>query len=202
MPVVNKTSRRVGHVTLETSERTCWINWNGFVVAICVLSVNCTAHLTLLADDFKSTSFTWLSPISFYCHNDCLISTNLHPNLSKLLALINDSSSLSNCYNWAPWKITNTPETLHSLPIWEKLTPTEVSDTIYKHRQLCYTVRAISRLSDLHFPPKLTTRESEILPLLLAGITRDEIASSLSVSPETVKLHAEHSFQIWRDHGA
>ena len=84
------------------------------------------------------------------------------------------------------------PETLHSLPIWEKLTPTEVSDTIYKHRQLCYTVRAISRLSDLHFPPKLTTRESEILPLLLAGITRDEIASSLSVSPETVKLHTRN----------
>jgi len=66
------------------------------------------------------------------------------------------------------------------------------SDTIYKHRQLCYTVRAISRLSDLYFPPKLTKRESEILPLLLAGITRDEIASSLSVSPETVKLHTRN----------
>ena len=52
--------------------------------------------------------------------------------------------------------------------------------------------RAISRLSDLHFPPKLTRRESEILPLLLAGSTRDEIASSLSVSPETVKLHTRN----------
>ena len=51
---------------------------------------------------------------------------------------------------------------------------------------------AISRLSDLHFPPKLTKRESEILPLLLAGSTRDEIASSLSVSPETVKLHTRN----------
>ena len=66
------------------------------------------------------------------------------------------------------------------------------SDTIYKHRQLCYTVQAISRLSDLYFPPKLTKRESEILPLLLAGITRDEIASSLNVSPETVKLHTRN----------
>ena len=130
--------------------------------------------------------------MSFYCHNGYFISTNLHPNLSKLLALINDSRSLSNCYNWAPWKITNTLETLHFLSIWEKLTPTEVSDTIYKHRQLCYTVQAISRLSDLYFPPKLTKRESEILPLLLAGITRDEIASSLSVSPETVKLHTRN----------
>ena len=52
--------------------------------------------------------------------------------------------------------------------------------------------RAISQLSDLHFPPKLTKRESEILPLLLAGSTRDEIASSLSVSPETVKLHTRN----------
>ena len=52
--------------------------------------------------------------------------------------------------------------------------------------------RAISRLSDLHFPPKLTKRESEILPLLLSGSTRDEIASSLSVSPETVKLHTRN----------
>ena len=52
--------------------------------------------------------------------------------------------------------------------------------------------RAISRLSDLHFPPKLTQRESEILPLLLSGRTRDEIASSLSVSPETVKLHTRN----------
>ena len=52
--------------------------------------------------------------------------------------------------------------------------------------------RAISRLSDLHFPPKLTKRESEILPLLLSGSTRDEIATSLCVSPETVKLHTRN----------
>ena len=52
--------------------------------------------------------------------------------------------------------------------------------------------RAISRLSDLHFPPRLTKGESEILPLLLSGSTRDEIASSLSVSPETVKLHTRY----------
>ena len=52
--------------------------------------------------------------------------------------------------------------------------------------------RAVSRLSDLHFPPKLIKRESEILPLLLAGSTRDEIASALSVSPETVKLHTRN----------
>ena len=53
-------------------------------------------------------------------------------------------------------------------------------------------VRASSRLLDFHFPPRLTKKESEILPLLLSGSTRDEIASSLSVSPETVKLHTRN----------
>ena len=52
--------------------------------------------------------------------------------------------------------------------------------------------RAISRLPDLHFPPRLTKREIEILPLLLSGSTRDEIAFSLSVSTETVKLHTRN----------
>ena len=31
--VVRNTSRRVGQTTFETSERTCWINWAGFVTA-------------------------------------------------------------------------------------------------------------------------------------------------------------------------
>ena len=52
--------------------------------------------------------------------------------------------------------------------------------------------RAILRLSDLHSPPKLTKRESEILPLLLSGSNRDEIATSLSVLPKTVKLHTRN----------
>ena len=34
MIVVSNTSRRVGQTTLETSERTCWINWIGFVIAM------------------------------------------------------------------------------------------------------------------------------------------------------------------------
>ena len=51
---------------------------------------------------------------------------------------------------------------------------------------------AISRLPDLQFPPRLTKREIEILPLLLSGSTRDEIAFSLSVSTETVKLHTRN----------
>ena len=54
------------------------------------------------------------------------------------------------------------------------------------------SVRATSRFSDLHFPPQLTKSESKIIYLLLAGSTRDEIASSLSVSPKTVKLHTRN----------
>ena len=34
MTVVSKTSRRVGQTTLETSVRTCWRNWTGFIVDI------------------------------------------------------------------------------------------------------------------------------------------------------------------------
>jgi hypothetical protein len=75
--------------------------------------VNCTVHLSLWTDDFKSTSFAWPLLLHDYCHNDYFISTNLHTNLSKLLALIGKNRSLLNCYNWAPWKVTNTHETLH-----------------------------------------------------------------------------------------
>lgn len=38
-------------------------------------------------------------------------------------------------------------------------------------------------------PPILTAREQEILPFLVSGATRDEIASTLDVSAETVKWH-------------
>ena len=38
-------------------------------------------------------------------------------------------------------------------------------------------------------PPILTEREKEVLPFLLSGATRIEIAQTLSVSSETVKFH-------------
>jgi len=34
MTVVKSTSRRVGQTTLDTSERTCWINCNGLLIAM------------------------------------------------------------------------------------------------------------------------------------------------------------------------
>lgn len=37
--------------------------------------------------------------------------------------------------------------------------------------------------------PKLTKREIELVPLLVAGATRDDIANSLGVSSETIKSH-------------
>jgi len=44
----------------------------------------------------------------------------------------------------------------------------------------------------LQVPPKLTRREREITPFLLSGATRNEIASTLGVSPETVKQHIKN----------
>ena len=44
----------------------------------------------------------------------------------------------------------------------------------------------------LQAPPKLTPREREILPFLLSGATRKEIAVTLAVSPETIKIHVKN----------
>ena len=41
-------------------------------------------------------------------------------------------------------------------------------------------------------PPILTNRQKEILELLVAGATRNEIASHLKISPETVKIHTKN----------
>ena len=40
--------------------------------------------------------------------------------------------------------------------------------------------------------PILTKREFQIIEYLAAGITRDEIARDIKVSPETVKLHTKN----------
>ena len=40
--------------------------------------------------------------------------------------------------------------------------------------------------------PILTKREFQIIEYLSAGITRDEIARDIKVSPETVKLHTKN----------
>ena len=47
----------------------------------------------------------------------------------------------------------------------------------------------------MHFPTNLTKRERQIIPFLLSGATRDEIAMHLSLSPETVKVHSKNVFR-------
>jgi len=44
-------------------------------------------------------------------------------------------------------------------------------------------------------PANLTQREREIIPLLLSGATREEIAMHFALSPETVKVHSENIFR-------
>jgi LuxR family transcriptional regulator of csgAB operon len=41
----------------------------------------------------------------------------------------------------------------------------------------------------------LTARENEVLLLLAKGLNRDEIASKLFVSPETVKMHIKNIYK-------
>ena len=40
--------------------------------------------------------------------------------------------------------------------------------------------------------PRLTVREFEIAPLLIANATREEIAQHLNISEETVKQHTRN----------
>lgn len=41
-------------------------------------------------------------------------------------------------------------------------------------------------------PPKLTERERQILPYLVVGATRNEIAATLGIAPDTVKIHVKN----------
>jgi hypothetical protein len=53
MIVVNSTSRRVGQTTLETSARTCWINWIGLVRAIWMPLGLIKGQIRAVAGNFK-----------------------------------------------------------------------------------------------------------------------------------------------------
>lgn len=55
MTVVKSTSRRVGQTTLDTSERTCWINCNGLLIAM-ERPFKVTPHIMRFAVTFKPWS--------------------------------------------------------------------------------------------------------------------------------------------------
>ena len=51
------------------------------------------------------------------------------------------------------------------------------------------TIRKITTMLEI---PRLTAREMDIAPLLVANATRSEIANDLSISEETVKHHTRN----------
>jgi len=73
-----------------------------------------------------------------------------------------------------------------SLSFWNKLALLDAG--LQKTCLVCQKTAPFGELK-LQVPPKLTRREREITPFLLSGATRNEIASTLGVSPETVKQH-------------
>ena len=55
--VVRRTSLRVGQVIFETSDLTCWINWNGLVVAI-LISFLISFDIRVITKKYKLVDYT------------------------------------------------------------------------------------------------------------------------------------------------
>lgn len=58
---------------------------------------------------------------------------------------------------------------------------------IYRENSLIVTMKKADA--------KLTARENEVLLLLSKGMNRDEIATKLFISPETVKMHIKNIYR-------
>ena len=55
--VVRRTSLRVGHVIFETSDLTCWINWNGLIVAM-LISLLIPLDIRVITKKYKLVDYT------------------------------------------------------------------------------------------------------------------------------------------------
>ncbi len=66
---------------------------------------------------------------------------------------------------------------------------------------LCFSCLHFYRLSTMQNPSQdkakrtLTGREKEVIEYLSMGLTYDEIATQLNVSPETVKMHLKNIYR-------
>lgn len=66
-----------------------------------------------------------------------------------------------------------------------------LGDSYFSHELLMKIINNLGRLSDAKFVPaqKLTNREVEVLKQICLGLTNEEIAEKLDISPLTIKSH-------------
>lgn len=80
---------------------------------------------------------------------------------------------------------------VHLLPIFKVLSKEDKNDAFTSHVLFICTQYNQRLKNILPQKPKLTVREMEILRLLAEGMTRNEIADKLTISPVTVKTHIQ-----------
>ncbi len=74
--------------------------------------------------------------------------------------------------------------------------------TALMHQRMCFEVDVEKSLSEppqwpetiTQFGTQITTRESDVLRLLLSGFSNKEIAGKLSLSTETIKVHRRNIY--------
>jgi len=77
--------------------------------------------------------------------------------------------------------------------------PLRDGDTIIGVLILAFEVRRLPAAS-LLIPPDLTPRQREILDLIAAGLTTAEVATELTLSPETIRNHLRNASRELRAH--
>jgi PAS domain S-box-containing protein len=78
--------------------------------------------------------------------------------------------------------------------------PLRRDDAIVGVLILAFDVRAPSESIHLRPDPRVTPRQREILALIAAGLSTAEVASELTLSPETVRNHLRNAFKELRAH--
>jgi PAS domain S-box-containing protein len=78
--------------------------------------------------------------------------------------------------------------------------PLRDGDTTVGVLILAFEVRPPSERINLRLDPRLTPRQREILALIASGLSTAEVASELTLSPETVRNHLRNAFRELHAH--